>query len=92
MRISEAQALPGYQLQLRYASGECGVVNLSAFVGRGVFKAWENEAVFNSVRVTDEGAVEWPGEIDLCPDALYLQMTGKSADEVFPVLKQSAHA
>ena len=56
MRISEAQALPDYQLQLRYASGECGVVNLSTFVGRGVFKAWENEAVFNSVRVTDEGA------------------------------------
>jgi hypothetical protein len=45
------------------------------------------------VRVTAEGAVEWPGEIDLCPDALYLQMTGKTAEEVFPALSgPTAHA
>jgi hypothetical protein len=92
MRITAAKSLPGYQLKLTYDNGESGVVDLSSFVGHGVFNVWEDPSVFNSVRVTDHGAVEWPGEIDLCPDALYLQMTGKSADEIFPALKQNAHA
>jgi hypothetical protein len=36
--------------------------------------------------VTDDGAVEWPGEIDLCPDALYLTMNGKTLGELYPHL------
>jgi Protein of unknown function (DUF2442) len=48
---------------------------------------------FDRVRVTDLGAVEWPEEIDLCPDALYLQVTGKSPEDVFPALQaRLAHA
>jgi len=31
--------------------------------------------------------------VDLCPDALYMQLTGKRSDEVFPALKHlPAHA
>jgi hypothetical protein len=33
-----------------------------------------------------EGAVEWPGGIDMCPDALYLRMTGKQPEDLFPAL------
>jgi hypothetical protein len=58
-----------------------------------VFSVWNDPNVFNAVRVTAEGAVEWPGEIDLCPDSLYLQMTGKTPQNVFPSLNQlPAHA
>jgi len=93
MKITHAKALPGYRLELHYERGESGVVDLSALLGRGVFSAWEDPSVFSAVRVTEEGAVEWPGDIDLCPDALYLQMTGKSPQEVFPALNgQVAHA
>ena len=38
------------------------------------------------VAVASEGAVEWLGEIDMCPDALYLRMTGKKPDELLPSL------
>ena len=87
MRVTHANPLSHYRLELRFDNGESGVVDLSALVGRGVFSAWNDPAVFQKVTVTQVGAVEWPGEIDLCPDALYLQMTGKSADEVFPTLQ-----
>jgi hypothetical protein len=30
---------------------------------------------------------EWPGELDLCADSLYTQLTGKSAEEIFPNLR-----
>jgi hypothetical protein len=87
MNIVTAKALPGFRLELHFDSGEHGIVDLSEFPGRGVFVAWETPGVFDQVRVTSDGAVEWPGEIDMCPDALYLRMTGKRPEEVFPALR-----
>ena len=87
MKIIRAKALPAYQLELEFESGETGVVDLSSFAGRGVFVAWQQPEVFERVSITDQGAVEWPGEIDLCPDSLYLRMTGKKAEDLFPALQ-----
>ena len=87
MEIVKAKVLPDYRLELQFDNGEGGVVDLSDFVGRGVFAAWEQPAVFEQVAVTAEGAVEWPGEIDMCPDALYLRMTGKKPEDLFPSLR-----
>jgi hypothetical protein len=93
MKITQAKALSGHRLELKYETGETGVVDLSTLAGRGVFSDWNDPNVFNAVQVTPEGAVEWPGELDLCPDSLYLQMTGKTPQDVFPSLnRQPAHA
>ena len=86
MNIVYAKALPGYRLELRFDTGESGVVDLSEFVGRGVFAAWEQPGVFEQVAVTKEGAIQWPGELDMCPDALYMRMTGQRPEELFPSL------
>jgi len=88
MRITAAKPLLGYRIELQFDDGQQGVVDLSSLVGRGVFSAWEDPKVFTRASITDEGALEWPGEIDLCPDALYLQMTGKRAEEIFPALQR----
>jgi hypothetical protein len=88
MKIVEARPLPKFQVELRFDTGEAGVVDLSSFAGRGVFAAWNQSGVFEQLSVTPEGALEWLGEIDMCPDALYLRMTGKRPDEVFPSLQQ----
>ena len=77
MKITHARTLPNFQLELQFDNGECGIVDVPSFVSKGVFAAWKTPGGFESVSVTDEGAVEWPGEIDLCPDALYLRMTSK---------------
>jgi Protein of unknown function (DUF2442) len=87
MEIIKAHALPGYRLELQFNNGESGVADLSEFVGRGVFAAWEQPGVFEKVAVTSGGAAEWPGELDMCPDALYLRMTGKKPEELFPSLR-----
>jgi hypothetical protein len=87
MRIVAASPLSNFRIELSFDSGESGVVDLSSLAGRGVFKAWEQPEVFDALTVTQQGALEWPGEIDLCPDALYLRMTGKTAAEVFPRLQ-----
>jgi hypothetical protein len=56
---------------------------LSHLAGRGVFAAWEQEGVFTQVKLGSHGQLEWPGGLDLCPDALYLTLTGKRPEDVF---------
>ena len=37
--------------------------------------------------VGETGELIWPNDLDLCPDALYLRVTGKKPEEEFPALK-----
>ena len=87
----EVKALKNFRIWLRYDDGAEGEVDLSDVAGRGVFKAWNDPEFFNTVRLGSHGAIEWGTEIDICPDAMYLRLTGKTPEEVFPTLK-SVHA
>ncbi len=93
-QLVQVKALPGYRLFLRYDDGVEGVVDLSDKVGTGVFAPLVDEQVFSQVAVGPEGSVVWGDEIDLCPDALYLQVTSKSPEDLFPKLRdlQRMHA
>lgn len=39
--------------------------------------------MFAKVKLGPHGAIDWLGELDLCPAALYLRLTGKRPEEVF---------
>jgi hypothetical protein len=82
MRISECQPLENYRIRLRFDDGLSGEVDLSHLQGKGVFDVWDDPLVFKKVFVTAQGALEWPGGIDLCPDALYLRLTVANQSEV----------
>jgi hypothetical protein len=88
MKIVEISARENFGLFLRYEDGTQGMVDLSSVAGRGVFAAWMQPGVFQKVRLSEVGAAEWPGELDLCPDSLYMQLTGKKPEEVFPNLRR----
>jgi hypothetical protein len=90
-RPTAVKPLTKFRIWLRYDDGLEGEVDLSDLAGRGVFTAWNDPAVFAAVRLGSHGAIEWGAEIDLCPDALYLRLTGKSPEDLFPTLK-SIHA
>ena len=93
MKITDAKPVDRFHVFLRFDDGASGTVDLSHFAGRGVFRAWQQEGVFGQLSISQAGALQWPGDLDLCPDSLYLQMVGKSAGEVFPALHDSlAHA
>ena len=93
MKLIEIAPRDGYRLFLRYDDGACGEVDLSSFAGRGVFAAWLTPGVFSQVTLAEAGHPEWPGKIDLCPDMLYMRLTHKSPEQVFPILhKLLAHA
>jgi hypothetical protein len=57
-------------LAVRFADGTEGYVRLEDSHLYGVFAPLKNPTLFAQVCVED-GAVSWPGEIDLAPDAMY---------------------
>lgn len=87
-RPTFVKPLPGYRLWLRYSDGEEGEVGLSDLVGRGVFAVWNDAARFERVHLAEHGRVVWDGGLDLCPDALYLRLTNRRPEEVFPNLAE----
>jgi hypothetical protein len=86
----EVKALPHYRIWLRYDDGAQGEVDLSDIAGHGVFQAWTNPATFDAVKLGSHGAIEWSPDLDLCPDAMYLRLTGKAVEDVFPGLASAS--
>ena len=82
IRPTAVAPLEGYRIWLRYSDGIAGEVDLSDIAGRGVFSAWNDRDIFEAVRLDSYGAITWGGDIDLCPDALYMRLTDKSRTEV----------
>ena len=72
-RVREVIALPGDRLFVRLVDGLTGVVDLSALIASpeaGVFGRLRERSLFEQVTV-EMGAVVWPGELDLAPDAMH---------------------
>ena len=84
-------ALPDYRIRLKYSDGVTGEVDLSHLVGKGVFSAWSDQETFREVSLGDLGQIRWSDDIELCPDALYLEITGRTPEELFPNLEATDH-
>ena len=72
-RVAEVRSLQDFRLYVRFLDGTEGTVNMKARVHSskaGVFSVLADAGLFNQVGLT-YGAVTWPGEIDLAPDAMY---------------------
>ena len=77
--VASVEALPGYRLQVRFHDGVQGIVDLSRRVRSpqaGVFAALADPARFAQVGI-EFGAVWWPGDIDLAPDAMHAELQSK---------------
>jgi len=83
-RIIEAEPRERYRVWLKYQDGIEGVIDLSHLAGRGIFKKWDEEHGFEQVRIGRSGDLQWGDDLDLCPDALYMQLTGKTVAQLFP--------
>ncbi len=88
-QVVDVKPLPGFKLRLRYSNGAEGVVDLSHLAGKGVFRMWDGAGAFDNVSIGSSGEIRWDDAVDICPDALYLLVTGKSPEEVFPNLKRT---
>ena len=67
------EVLGDHRLQLTFADGTAGVVDLSHLPGRGpIFEPLRDPAYFARVRVDAEGGtIVWPNGADVAPETLY---------------------
>jgi hypothetical protein len=79
----EVQALANYKIWVKYSDGVEGVANLSHLAGKGEFEIWNDYSVFEKVYIGSSGQIAWSDKIDICPDSIYLEITGKSTEDIF---------
>ena len=72
-RVAKVEVLPEFRLRVVFLDGLDGTVEMATLVHSqqaGVFAPLADPAVFAQAHV-ENGAVTWPDEIDLAPDAMY---------------------
>ncbi|GFP22668.1 hypothetical protein HKBW3S09_00136 [Candidatus Hakubella thermalkaliphila] len=88
--LIDVKPLDNYRLWVKYSDGIEGIVDLSDLVGKGVFAPWKDYREFQKVHIGQSGEIAWSEEIDLCPDAIYLKITGRKSEDLFPKLRELA--
>lgn len=88
MQIVELKILDNYRLWLKFNDGSEGEIDLSDYLNKGVFTKWKDVNFFKSVEIGESGELNWNNEIDLCPDSLYMKISGKTPEELFPSLNK----
>ena len=68
-RLSAVEVCPGYQLLLTFRNGEKRRYNARPLLDLPAYR--DLPRVFSSARAA-YGTVVWPGDLDVSPDALYL--------------------
>lgn len=84
----DVKALDNYKLWVRYEDGAEGEVDLSHLSGKGVFSTWNDYEFFEAVYIGNHGQIAWSEEIDICPDRIYMEITGKTPEQLFPNLQR----
>jgi len=85
---TDIKPLEDYRLWIKYSDGVEGVVDLSDLTGQGVFALWNDYAEFQKVHVGPSGEIAWGDQVDICPDSIYLRLTGKRPEDIFPKLRE----
>jgi len=69
-RVIEATYLHDYVIHIVFSNGKEGTIDLSAFIGQGVFEPLTNKTFFKKLFV-DGWTISWPNGADIAPETLY---------------------
>jgi hypothetical protein len=69
-----------------------GEADFSGKPHTGVFAFWKNYDNFRKARVGDCGELLWNDQLDFCPDALWLQVTGQKPEALLDQKPRPVHA
>lgn len=73
-KVIQAEPIDNQRLRLTFSNGEQRHFSITPYLAVGVFRTLTDPQIFRSARVV-AGSLEWPGEIDLSYDTLYLEST-----------------
>jgi len=78
--VVEVKPEPGYRLFVRFQDGLKGYLRLQKEELTGVLAPLKDPNFFEQVFI-DQGAIAWPGEIDLAPDAMHAEIARQRRDQ-----------
>lgn len=87
-RITEAQALPGHQLRVRFDNGDIRDYDFRPHLALDMFHLLQNEVFFRAVKVDVGGfGLSWNDDMDIAASELWLngQPVDEMSDELAPV-------
>lgn len=73
--LTHARYVGEHRIEIRFNTGESGVVDLSDQLGRPPFNGLHDPIEFERFKL-NSWTVEWPNGADLAPEFLYERMTG----------------
>lgn len=74
-RITNVETKPEYTLAITFDDGTCGEVCIADRLFGPMFEPLKDPNFFAQARVDEFGAVCWPNDADLAPDALYRKIS-----------------
>ena len=74
--VTALHVLPGYRLEVEFADGLHGEVDMSNDNFIGVFEPFLDEQYFAQATLKN-GVVTWPNDVDIAPDAMYEEVKTK---------------
>ena len=74
--VADVRPVMPMSLQVGFADGTTGNVRFEPSHLTGVFEALKDPIVFAQARI-EAGAVIWPGDLDLAPDAMYAEIKSR---------------
>jgi hypothetical protein len=77
--VVEVRPEPDYSLYVRFRDGLSGCVRFGMDELTGVLAPLKDLNFFKQVFI-DQGAIAWPGEIDLAPDAMHADVERQRRD------------
>lgn len=79
--LKNATALSGYRLFVEFEDGIKGTIDLNIWKQNKAFNFWKREGEFNKFEITADKKIKWYEDIDMDPDAFYLQLINKTFQE-----------
>ncbi len=68
--VIDVKAIAPLSIMVTFADGTSGTVQFQPSHLTGVFEALKDPDIFSQAYI-EHGAITWPGNLDLAPDAMY---------------------
>lgn len=76
------KSLAGFKIYLEYSDNTKGIIDLKHLAHKGVFVRWDENINFKNVYINNENStIAWDDVLEICPNAQYLKLIGKSFEE-----------
>ncbi|MBI4926003.1 MAG: DUF2442 domain-containing protein [Bdellovibrio sp.] len=69
-RARKVIPLQNFKLKIEFMNGERKIFDVKPLFVYSVYKSIKDNGAFNKVFISN-GIVQWPNEVDICPDRLY---------------------